>query len=172
MANLFNTELQIHRKFDLKGSTEGRTAGVVNVADTKTVLKDLDLDIRLLIEPSAHAHIVSTLAKDALFLKQVGSHQAWRRGTKCQKTRDCWKCVKCSMRVFVQGPVANGCVETGLLLHRHAITHSSQRVRLILIKKSAAHRVAGNGCKNRKWKRSSWETEMETVGDGHTQCSL
>jgi hypothetical protein len=27
MANIFVTDLQIHRRFDIKGSTEGRTVG-------------------------------------------------------------------------------------------------------------------------------------------------
>lgn len=39
---------QIHRKFDLKGSTDGRTTGPVkDPSDPKTVFKDLDLDVQV-----------------------------------------------------------------------------------------------------------------------------
>ena len=73
MSNIFNTELQIHRKFDLKGSTEGRTAGTQqDPNDPKSVFKDLDLDLTLRLPPTTHARVMSTVQSDAEFLKRIG----------------------------------------------------------------------------------------------------
>jgi len=38
MGNVFQTEARMHRKFDLKGSTHGRTAGA-RAADPAAILK-------------------------------------------------------------------------------------------------------------------------------------
>ncbi len=39
---------QIHKKFDLKGSTDGRTTGPkVDPNDPKSIFKDLDLDLQV-----------------------------------------------------------------------------------------------------------------------------
>lgn len=43
MENIFNTKLHLHRRFDLKGSTLGRTAGVSSSDDPDVIYKDLDL---------------------------------------------------------------------------------------------------------------------------------
>jgi 1-phosphatidylinositol-4-phosphate 5-kinase len=50
MANIFPSGLQMHTKFDIKGSTEGRTAGVkLDLAnpDPSVIFKDLDVDLLL-----------------------------------------------------------------------------------------------------------------------------
>lgn len=39
MGNVFPTEVRIHRKYDLKGSTHGRTAGARKLTDPETILK-------------------------------------------------------------------------------------------------------------------------------------
>lgn len=52
MNNLFQTDLHIQRKYDLKGSTQGRFSG--KVPSPNTILKDLDLDIRLKLEEGWH----------------------------------------------------------------------------------------------------------------------
>ncbi|CAI5525907.1 unnamed protein product [Closterium sp. Naga37s-1] len=44
MANVFVTDLRMHRRFDLKGSSQGRSTEKVAVDET-TTLKDLDLDL-------------------------------------------------------------------------------------------------------------------------------
>ncbi len=45
MNNVFRTDLAIHRKYDLKGSTLGRTSLLDKTAvSAGTILKDLDLD--------------------------------------------------------------------------------------------------------------------------------
>lgn len=59
MSNIFATDLLIHKKFDLKGSTEGRTAlkpGTVRT-DPNVIWKDLDVDIRLRLEKHWYAHM-------------------------------------------------------------------------------------------------------------------
>ncbi|CAI5528202.1 unnamed protein product [Closterium sp. Naga37s-1] len=50
MANLLVSPLRVHRRFDLKGSSQGRSTGKVAVDDT-TTLKDLDLDLAFLLHP-------------------------------------------------------------------------------------------------------------------------
>ncbi|GIL87383.1 hypothetical protein Vretimale_1691 [Volvox reticuliferus] len=72
MHNMFNTDLQIHKKFDLKGSTDGRTTGPsVHPSDPKTVFKDLDLDLQFLLEPASHAAVIRQIASDSEFLRKV-----------------------------------------------------------------------------------------------------
>lgn len=51
MGNMFCTELRIHRRFDLKGSSLGRSADKVEI-DENTILKDLDLNYCFYLEPS------------------------------------------------------------------------------------------------------------------------
>ncbi len=43
MGNLFNMPVQLNVKYDLKGSSLGRTAGVTPEQDPHAILKDLDL---------------------------------------------------------------------------------------------------------------------------------
>jgi 1-phosphatidylinositol-4-phosphate 5-kinase len=51
MGNMFCTELRIHRRFDLKGSSLGRSADKVEIDET-TTLKDLDLEYEFSLDPS------------------------------------------------------------------------------------------------------------------------
>lgn len=48
---MFCTELRIHRRFDLKGSSQGRSADKVEIDET-TTLKDLDLKYEFRLDPS------------------------------------------------------------------------------------------------------------------------
>ena len=49
------SELQIHRKYDLKGSTVGRvTSNPSKLEDPNTILKDLDLDVVFKLEEGWH----------------------------------------------------------------------------------------------------------------------
>lgn len=50
MNNLMQTDLEIHRKYDLKGSTQGRFSGVA--PSPGAILKDLDIDMGLKLEDS------------------------------------------------------------------------------------------------------------------------
>jgi len=51
MGNMFFTDLRIHRRFDLKGSSLGRSADEVEI-DENTILKDLDLNYSFFLETS------------------------------------------------------------------------------------------------------------------------
>ena len=50
MNNLMQTDLEIHRKYDLKGSTQGRFSGLA--PNPSAILKDLDVDMALKLEDS------------------------------------------------------------------------------------------------------------------------
>ncbi|XBJ12450.1 phosphatidylinositol 4-phosphate 5-kinase 10-like [Aegilops tauschii subsp. strangulata] len=51
MGNMFSTELRIHQRFDLKGSSLGHSTDKVKI-DENTTLKDLDLNYSFYLEPS------------------------------------------------------------------------------------------------------------------------
>ena len=51
MGNVFCSQLRIHRRYDLKGSSLGRSANKLEIDET-TILKDLDLDFTFHMEPS------------------------------------------------------------------------------------------------------------------------
>ena len=72
MNNIFHaasTGLPIHRRYDLKGSTQGRGAGIeAPPAGAGVILKDLDLDLSLRLEEGWHdrqapAHLWHALAQ-------------------------------------------------------------------------------------------------------------
>ena len=44
MGNLFNSNVRLHRRFDLKGSSQGRSSERTAIDESMT-LKDLDLDL-------------------------------------------------------------------------------------------------------------------------------
>lgn len=74
MANMFQTDLQIHRKYDIKGSTEGRTLGPrADDNDPSLIFKDLDLDFKIQLDPAWYRPLMTQLHADAEFLKQAGA---------------------------------------------------------------------------------------------------
>ncbi|XP_068642608.1 phosphatidylinositol 4-phosphate 5-kinase 9 [Aristolochia californica] len=68
MGNMFCTELRIHRRFDLKGSSLGRSADKVEI-DENTTLKDLDLNYCFYLEPSWRKALLEQIAIDSKFLE-------------------------------------------------------------------------------------------------------
>lgn len=60
MNNLFQTDLHVQRKYDLKGSTQGRFSG--KAPTPNTILKDLDLDISLKLEEGWHERYIALQA--------------------------------------------------------------------------------------------------------------
>ncbi|KAK9733387.1 hypothetical protein RND81_04G064900 [Saponaria officinalis] len=68
MGNMFCTELRIHRRFDLKGSSLGRSADKVEI-DENTILKDLDLDYSFYLEPSWRDALLNQIEVDSRFLE-------------------------------------------------------------------------------------------------------
>ncbi|KAL0338518.1 UNVERIFIED_CONTAM: Phosphatidylinositol 4-phosphate 5-kinase [Sesamum angustifolium] len=68
MGNMFCTELRIHRRFDLKGSSLGRSADKVEI-DENTILKDLDLNYCFYLEPSWQVALLQQIEIDSKFLE-------------------------------------------------------------------------------------------------------
>ncbi|CAM8964624.1 unnamed protein product [Rhodiola kirilowii] len=68
MGNMFCTELRIHRRFDLKGSSLGRSTDKVEIDET-TTLKDLDLNYSFYLEPSWREALLKQIEIDSKFLE-------------------------------------------------------------------------------------------------------
>ncbi|WCJ34442.1 Phosphatidylinositol-4-phosphate 5-kinase family protein [Euphorbia peplus] len=68
MGNMFCTELRIHRRFDLKGSSLGRSTDKIEI-DENTTLKDLDLNYRFFLEPSWRDALLNQIEIDSKFLE-------------------------------------------------------------------------------------------------------
>ncbi|KAM7255110.1 hypothetical protein ACFE04_020351 [Oxalis oulophora] len=68
MGNMFCTELRIHRRFDLKGSSLGRSADKIEI-DENTTLKDLDLSYYFYLEPSWQESLLKQIEIDSKFLE-------------------------------------------------------------------------------------------------------
>ncbi|CAK9228070.1 unnamed protein product [Sphagnum jensenii] len=71
MGNMFCTELRIHRRFDLKGSSLGRSADKVEIDET-TTLKDLDLEYEFSLDPSWRESLLKQIERDCKFLEAWG----------------------------------------------------------------------------------------------------
>ncbi|KAG1359626.1 putative Phosphatidylinositol 4-phosphate 5-kinase 9 [Cocos nucifera] len=68
MGNMFCTELRIHRRFDLKGSSLGRSTDKIEI-DENTTLKDLDLNYCFYLEPSWRDALLKQIEIDSKFLE-------------------------------------------------------------------------------------------------------
>ncbi|KAJ4778437.1 Phosphatidylinositol-4-phosphate 5-kinase family protein [Rhynchospora pubera] len=68
MGNMFCTELRIHRRFDLKGSSLGRSTDKIEI-DENTTLKDLDLNYSFYLEPSWREALLKQIEIDSKFLE-------------------------------------------------------------------------------------------------------
>ncbi|KAL2487318.1 Phosphatidylinositol 4-phosphate 5-kinase 9 [Abeliophyllum distichum] len=68
MGNMFYTALRIHRTFDLKGSSQGRSSDKVQI-DENTILKDLDLNYCFYLEPSWRDALLKQIEIDCKFLE-------------------------------------------------------------------------------------------------------
>ncbi|XP_047980132.1 phosphatidylinositol 4-phosphate 5-kinase 9 [Salvia hispanica] len=68
MGNMFCTELRIHRRFDLKGSSLGRSADKVEIEEN-TILKDLDLNYSFYLEPTWRDALLEQIKIDSKFLE-------------------------------------------------------------------------------------------------------
>uniref|UniRef100_A0ACD6AE57 Uncharacterized protein n=1 Tax=Avena sativa TaxID=4498 RepID=A0ACD6AE57_AVESA len=68
MGNMFCTELRIHRRFDLKGSSLGRSTEKIKI-DENTTLKDMDLNYSFYLEPSWRESLLKQIEIDSEFLR-------------------------------------------------------------------------------------------------------
>ncbi|GMH25075.1 hypothetical protein Nepgr_026918 [Nepenthes gracilis] len=68
MGNMFYTELRIHRRYDLKGSSEGRFTNPENISENIT-LKDLDLAYEFYMDRSLRESLFEQILLDCMFLE-------------------------------------------------------------------------------------------------------
>ncbi|PIA34470.1 hypothetical protein AQUCO_03700024v1 [Aquilegia coerulea] len=71
MGNILQSDLYIHRCFDLKGSSQGRSVSKV-VVDETTTFKDLDLELYFLFNPLTRHRILTQVKHDCEFLEAAG----------------------------------------------------------------------------------------------------
>ncbi|CAM0957584.1 unnamed protein product [Alopecurus aequalis] len=71
MGNMFYTALRIHRRFDLKGSSLGRSTDKIKI-DENTTLKDLDLNYSFYLEPHWRDALLKQIETDSEFLRNQG----------------------------------------------------------------------------------------------------
>ncbi|CAA3027131.1 phosphatidylinositol 4-phosphate 5-kinase 2 [Olea europaea subsp. europaea] len=70
MGNLFCSEYRIHRRFDLKGSSHGRTTDKAEgEIDETTTLKDLDLNFVFRVQRSWYQELIKQIDRDCEFLE-------------------------------------------------------------------------------------------------------
>ncbi|KAJ3672931.1 hypothetical protein LUZ60_006305 [Juncus effusus] len=73
MGNLFCSDLRIHRRFDLKGSSYGRTADKIEEEiDETTTLKDLDLNFTFRLQKFWYQQVIEQIRRDCEFLENEG----------------------------------------------------------------------------------------------------
>ncbi|XP_076947467.1 phosphatidylinositol 4-phosphate 5-kinase 7-like [Bidens hawaiensis] len=68
MGNMFYTELRIHRRYDLKGSHQGRSTNKDHIKES-TTLKDLDLAYDFHMDKSLHDALFKQIYLDCKFLE-------------------------------------------------------------------------------------------------------
>ncbi|XP_057719301.1 phosphatidylinositol 4-phosphate 5-kinase 4-like [Arachis stenosperma] len=73
MGNLFRSKYNTHRRYDLKGSSLGRTTDKpeTEISET-TILKDLDLNFIFRLQPSRFEEFCSQIDRDCELLEQEG----------------------------------------------------------------------------------------------------
>ncbi|KZV42817.1 phosphatidylinositol 4-phosphate 5-kinase 2-like [Dorcoceras hygrometricum] len=70
MGNLFYSEYRIHKRFDLKGSSHGRsTAKAEGEIDETTTLKDLDLNFVFRLKTTWYQELMKQIDRDCEFLE-------------------------------------------------------------------------------------------------------
>ncbi|KAJ8433644.1 hypothetical protein Cgig2_002315 [Carnegiea gigantea] len=71
MENLLQTDLHIHKQYDLKGSAQGRSPGK-SVPLPRTTLKDTDFDLCFLLHQSTRNQLLEQIKLDCKFLEEHG----------------------------------------------------------------------------------------------------
>ncbi|KAK9743086.1 hypothetical protein RND81_03G216200 [Saponaria officinalis] len=69
MENLLQSELQIHRQYDVKGSSQGRNLTKVGT-QSRLTLKDLEFDMCFYIDPSTRCQLLEQIKIDCNFLEE------------------------------------------------------------------------------------------------------
>nr|DAD43256.1 TPA_asm: hypothetical protein HUJ06_001486 [Nelumbo nucifera] len=71
MRNIFHSDLCIHKRFALKGSSQRRSCSRV-VIDEATTFKDQDLDFVFYLDPSTRHQVLTQIKHDCEFLEAAG----------------------------------------------------------------------------------------------------
>ncbi|KAL2892075.1 Phosphatidylinositol 4-phosphate 5-kinase 9 [Bienertia sinuspersici] len=71
MENLLRTDMQLQKRYDLKGSSQGRTA-TKNGSQQKLTLKDLEFDLCFYLDHSIRCQILEQIKLDCKFLEETG----------------------------------------------------------------------------------------------------
>ncbi|XP_021279822.1 phosphatidylinositol 4-phosphate 5-kinase 10 isoform X2 [Herrania umbratica] len=71
VANIFKSDLLMHRCYDLKGSLQGRKVKKMRVRE-KTLHKESDLDFLFYLEPLVRHRLLAQIKHDCAFLEAVG----------------------------------------------------------------------------------------------------
>ncbi|MCL7035590.1 hypothetical protein MKW94_011952 [Papaver nudicaule] len=71
MGNILQTDLYLHRRFDLKGSSQGRSMNKVTI-DEATTFKDHDLNLTFFLNPLTRHRLFTQIKKDCRFLEEAG----------------------------------------------------------------------------------------------------
>eukprot|EP00250_Pteridium_aquilinum_P005997 c15994_g1_i1 orf=298-2895(+) len=69
MGNVVSTDSWIHRRFDLKGSSHGRSTEKEETDNKSTTLKDLDLEFVFQLDQSWRDAVLEQISKDCKFLE-------------------------------------------------------------------------------------------------------
>ncbi|MED6206994.1 hypothetical protein PIB30_031670 [Stylosanthes scabra] len=69
MGNMFCTELHIHRRYDLKGSSQGRYTDKDKISGSNTTLKDLDLKYKFHMDKNLRESLIKQISIDCKFLE-------------------------------------------------------------------------------------------------------
>lgn len=72
MGNLFCSEYRIHRRFDLKGSSHGRTTDKLKGdIDETTTLKDLDLNYVFRLQTNWYQELIKLVCLFSSFMRHL-----------------------------------------------------------------------------------------------------
>ncbi|PSC76693.1 Phosphatidylinositol 4-phosphate 5-kinase 2 [Micractinium conductrix] len=71
MGSVLPFDLRLHRRYDLKGSSHKRTVGPARATNAHATLKDLDVDMQLVLPPRLHAALLRQLRRDLELLERL-----------------------------------------------------------------------------------------------------
>ncbi|OSX72412.1 hypothetical protein BU14_0438s0007 [Porphyra umbilicalis] len=71
MSSIFDQGLYLDKKYDLKGSTKGRTASARELEKENVTLKDLDLQSPIFFRPDVTERLLTQLDRDSDFLERA-----------------------------------------------------------------------------------------------------
>ncbi|XP_073140062.1 phosphatidylinositol 4-phosphate 5-kinase 9-like [Henckelia pumila] len=149
MGNMFCTELRIHRRFDLKGSTLGRSADKVEI-DENTILKDLDLNYCFYLEPSWQNVLLQQIKTDSKFLESENiMDYSLLLGVHHRAPQHLRSHLSYSQRILVDG--------LGIVAENESMEDENSRQSLVLVPRGAGDKdvVIGSHIRGNRLRASS-----------------